>query len=272
MAARITTTCPACKAKLAVNPESAGKRLRCPKCRGVVLVPRVEDNAMLPSPSFDFTQPPDSDEDDVPINDEYQEDPYTNRPQTFRRRTSELTGDFSEEIIQENLIPPSVARIVSHDEQFLFAGNPSHVLLIIRLILNGFLSLIANPFILLIPIVESTTNRILLIVGATLWISLFAYLTYIAWRTTFFGITPRRIIVRTGWFSHIILMAPVHNIQMVTINTGFIDQWLGLNSVCFATGGASGFGFLRSGVLVFANIHSDEVMNAYSRALGRQTN
>lgn len=269
MSSRITTTCPACRAKLAVGSENAGKRLRCPKCRGSVVVPKEE--VISPEPEFDFSMPAIHEDDNSIARDEvYENDPYPSKPPSFRSRTSNLAREFKDELIQPDLIPQVVARLVANDEQFLFASNPSQTALVFRLILSGLASLIANPILFSIPALESSTARITAAVVGLLWILTVLYITYVAWRTSFFAITSRRIIVRTGWFNHIISMAPVHNIQMVTINTGFVDRWLGLNSVCFETAAASGFGVLRTGVLMFTNIHSDEVMTAYSQALGKQ--
>ena len=93
------------------------------------------------------------------------------------------------------------------------------------------------------------------------------YLTYIAWKTQFFCITNRQVMVRTGWLNHNISVAPVHNIQMVNINSGWIDRWLSLNTICFETAAASGIGPLRSGVLAFVNVPSDYAMRAFSVAL-----
>ncbi len=232
-----------------------------------------KEEVISPEPEFDFSMPAIHENDNSIARDEvYENDPYTSKPPSFRSRTSNLVREFKDELIQPDLIPQVVARLVANDEQFLFASNPSQTALVFRLILSGLASLIANPILFSIPALESSTARITAAVVGLLWILTVLYITYVAWRTSFFAITSRRIIVRTGWFNHIISMAPVHNIQMVTINTGFVDRWLGLNSVCFETAAASGFGVLRTGVLMFMNIHSDEVMTAYSQALGKQIN
>lgn len=264
---KISTKCPKCDAKLSVKSENAGKQLRCPKCRGLVIIP-IEEAVVPPVPPV----PEFDDYDDFPTSDDYENDPYITNKSTFKSRTSNLLSDLQEELVPRNLIPTGVARLVADDEQFLFASNPSHTVMVIRLIIYGVLSII-NPFILGFIIVSLRSNSqsvVSIIIALWMWISFILYLTYISWKSRYFAITSRRIIVRTGWFSHTITMAPVNNIQLVIIKTGFVDRWLGLNNIHFETAAASSFGFLRSGVLVFKNVYCDEVMKAYSVALGKQ--
>ncbi len=49
MSSPIVATCPTCNAKLAVSSESAGKRIRCPKCRATVQVSKVSVDDVPPA-------------------------------------------------------------------------------------------------------------------------------------------------------------------------------------------------------------------------------
>ena len=277
MSQKISTVCEKCKSKLSVASDRGGKRLRCPKCQNIVQIPVPDLAPLEPEEAFNFDAPPaftSHTQDSFPEDqdDDDDDDPYQNVSPSFRGRTANLASELKEELIPRSSVPSSVAKLVSDDEHFLYADNPSQTSLILRLAINGILGLVANPLFYAVFGANSFLVQIVFGVLGILTMLISLYITYIAWKTRFYAITSRRIIVRTGWFNHIIAMAPVHNVQMVTIDTGFIDGWLGLNSICFETAASSGFGQFRSGVLNFRNIHSEEVMKAYSHALGKQTN
>jgi membrane protein YdbS with pleckstrin-like domain len=193
------------------------------------------------------------------------------RRDSFRSRTGSLGRELKETLVPGSAIPARLQRLIGDDEQVLYASNPSRAALTIRMTLSALGAMLFNPFLIAVIQADSSLARMVLGILVVLFILLTLYLTYIAWRSQFFVITSRRIMMRTGWFNHVILMAPVQKIEMVTINSGIIDRWLGLNTICFETAAASGFGCLRTGVLIFASVHSEEVMTAYSQSLSKQS-
>lgn len=92
------------------------------------------------------------------------------------------------------------------------------------------------------------------------------------WANTVYIITGYRLIIRTGVFNRAIRIVPVSAVNEITINTGTVDRFLGLNKVRFTTA-ASGAGlpllsiwFPNDGAVVFSHVNSKEVMKAFTRA------
>ncbi|GEM_PF-5221691 len=203
--------------------------------------------------------------------DELFQDDYDTEAPLPPRRTGRLFSELRDELVPRKLIPSGIKELVSDDEDWLFSGNPSKTVLYVRLVL-AFLGGIAfnPPMIARISLEQNTTIiSLLLFALAALWFLGSLYMAYVSWKSTYFAITSRQVISRTGWFSHRTRMAPTHNIQMVDIKSGIIDRWLGLNSVVFETAAAAGYGLLRTGVIHFASVHSDEVLTAFGRSMGK---
>jgi membrane protein YdbS with pleckstrin-like domain/phage FluMu protein Com len=288
-----TVSCSSCSKTLRIPDKYAGMKVKCPACKEVIHVP-VEVSEPVPE-QIDETVPHDNEpyddeesyDDDEDQQDEFSDligdalypdsetpDDYSVSPPPLRTRTSNLVADLKEELVPRSKIPREVSRLTSKDDVILFAGNPSRAALYIRLVITGIFGLpvlwfsagLFSIFVHLVLGLGSLPLGFFWVLVFALWIGML-YLTYVSWKTQFFCITNRQVMVRTGWFAHRIGVAPVHNIQMVNINSGLIDRWLSLNSICFETAAAAGFGHLRSGILQFANVDSDYVMRAFSVAL-----
>ena len=192
-------------------------------------------------------------------------------------RFKDLAGDVVEEFVPGRGIPRDVGRLIPKDEIWYLATRPSRGALWIGL------GCAASPFTLWFLF---SSIRWFFLAGGELpsnwpifmskWLlycvvglGIPCYLALIRWRNQFYGITSQQLVQRSGWFNHTISCVPTANVQFVSINTGLIDRLLGLNSVVFATAAASGFKWFNLGILNFSNVHTEEVMRAYSKSLGR---
>jgi membrane protein YdbS with pleckstrin-like domain len=95
-------------------------------------------------------------------------------------------------------------------------------------------------------------------------------ITYYSWKNRYYIITPERTIVAQGIFNVAIKIIFNRHIQLVSINTGIIDRWIGLNTVEVSTaaqGGAGGimasFPGLSRGAVQLKSVNVKDVIGCY---------
>ena len=260
MTDQIKFACMNCGKHLAARSEHAGRTTRCPTCQLAVTVPTAKEfEEEHEEQEYDGEEYGDEEYDE---SDEGQHEHLPDTSPSFAERTRALGSDLKEELVPVSGIPRDVRQLIHPDEPVLFAGNPSQTVLFFKLAVTGLIALL----LFVGGLIQAGFSLHLLFIGSTV-VGTVAYLIYIGWKTKFFVITSHRVITRTGWFNRSITFAAVSNIQMVAINTGFIDRWLGLNTIVFSTAATSGFGRFQTGVLVFANVHVEPILRAYGIAL-----
>ncbi len=185
-----------------------------------------------------------------------------------------MLGDLRDEIVPRSRIPGSISDIFAPEEHFLLATNPSRTSLIAsQIMLSLFLvgvSIVPITGLLFLGESGVLTKAF----AALLWVGMIllaVYLKYVWWKSQFYGITTAHVIRRTGLFNHKVLIAPLSNVQMVSIDTGITDRWLKLSTIEFTTAASSGFGAFRAGAIKFSHVDIEEVMMVYSKARGQLT-
>ncbi|MEW4529669.1 PH domain-containing protein [Maioricimonas sp. JC845] len=185
---------------------------------------------------------------------------------SFFNRTAALGGEFVEELIPRSRIPREIRELICGNEKVLFADNPSKTILYLRLILSNSLQLpLTVGGVINIFRAESLLDLAAGIL-ALLLVALTNYWICVSWKQTFYVITTSRLIARAGFFNRRIKVAPIRNVQEISVNTGWIDRWLHLNTVHFATA-ANTFLRIAGGVgVTFKSVQSRTVMRAFQTA------
>jgi membrane protein YdbS with pleckstrin-like domain/DNA-directed RNA polymerase subunit RPC12/RpoP len=231
--------CLNCGKKLSAKDEHAGRKTSCPKCKHQISVPS-------PYEEFnEFEEESEAEFGEIEHNEEI--------PETFTVKSRSLPSELKEEIWQKSGMPRDIEELISPSETVLFSGNPVKTVLYFKMV-----GALLTGLIIGLPIY---------FVGVVITVPLFIYMAYIAWKNQFYVITSQRVITRSGWFNRKISLAPVINIQSVSINTGVIDRWLGLNTVHFLTAASSGF--FSTGSMSFKNVDSGPVLRAFGASLVR---
>ena len=232
--------CLNCGRSLTTKDEHAGRSTKCPSCGHQVRIPTQFTG---PGGHFDNFEDGDLEEDDQAIRHESEFEP------TFGERSRSLGTELKEELWQRSGMPRDIEELLTRSETVLFSGNPAKTSLYLRMIGAAISGLVVG-----LP---------LFIVGALLTVPLFLYLAYVEWKNQFYVITTQRVITRSGWFNRRLTLAPINNIQSVSVNTGLIDRWLSLNTVHFFT--AASLGFFSA--MTFKSVDSSIVLRAFGAGL-----
>ncbi len=147
-------------------------------------------------------------------------------------------------------LPSKIRDMLWNNEVLIYASRPEKNALIIKMIIGGILSLFS---VYLIPIV----------------LPIVLLITYFSWKNQYYLVTADRTIISKGIFNVGIKAIFNRHIIMISVNTGTIDRWLGLNSIQLATaaqGGAGGvmanFG-LSKGCVELKYVKVREVVKCY---------
>ena len=107
-------------------------------------------------------------------------------------------------------------------------------------------------------------------IGFFVTLVLFLIVTYYSWKNRYYIITADRTITSQGIFNVGITILFNRHIQLIAINTGIIDRFLGLNSIEISTaaqGGKGGvlaqFPGLLKGSCQFKSVNVKEVIGCY---------
>ena len=128
----------------------------------------------------------------------------------------------------------------------IYASRPEKNALIIQLVLGGLVSLLS---LFLIPIV----------------LPIVLMCIYFSWKNQYYLITAERTIISQGIFNVGIKTIFNRHIIMISINTGTVDRYLGLNSIQLATAaqsGGAGFG-LAKGCVELKYVRVGDVLKCY---------
>lgn len=168
-------------------------------------------------------------------------------------------------------------RTILFNADILYAGRPAQAVLVVKLILCGF---VLSPVLLFLLFgfmargLPGPTEALFLL---PIVLSMLAWplVIYFSWKNQYYIITKERTIVARGIFNVSIRMVLNSQIQMVSINTGLIDSFLGVNGVELATsaqGGASGvmrrFPGMTTGSLQLKYVDVGQVLRCYEQLQG----
>lgn len=150
-------------------------------------------------------------------------------------------------------IPERVREILGKDEVLLYAARPAHSTLVLSMVVSG--------------IVWGVIGLFIFLVGVLLTLPLGLVITYYSWKNRYYIITPERTIVSQGIFNVGIRILFNRHIQLISINTGLIDRWLGLNTVEVSTAAQSGMAGmipgLAAGAVQLKSVNVKDVIGCY---------
>lgn len=153
-------------------------------------------------------------------------------------------------------IPQRIKDVLWEGETVLYASRPAHSALVLSMIVAG--------------IVGAIVGLGLAFVGIFVTLPLALIITYYSWKNRYYIITKERSIASQGIFNVGITIIFNRHIQLIAINTGIIDRWIGLNTVEVSTaaqGGAGGimsqFPGLNKGACQFKSVNVKDVIGCY---------
>jgi membrane protein YdbS with pleckstrin-like domain len=177
--------------------------------------------------------------------------------ESFTQRTRELGSEVSHSLSISAEIPREMREMFGADEELLYGSRPAQIVLMAQLAITGILAAVTA-----LPVIyfQDLFTGVLMLVGY----AFVAYCNYLGWKNTVFAITSRHVHARRGIFRRSIGIVPIKNVQMVGINTGMIDRWLGLNKVVFMTGATLPVPYIGLiGAVCFRHVDSTRVMKAF---------
>ncbi len=182
---------------------------------------------------------------------------------------SNLRADIANVLGNCEDVPVEISEMLGKEERIYYAGRPSELILKIQMFFSwvaAALPILAALYGLGVSIwnVQFMAAFVALFILVVLVVSVLLsnLCARIVWMNFVYMITSRRLIVRFGVFNRKIRVIPIHNIQTITIDTGIIDRWIGLNKVSFRN--SDWFGGVG-----FRHVDSTEVMKALGHSLGK---
>jgi membrane protein YdbS with pleckstrin-like domain len=190
-------------------------------------------------------------------------------------RTGQMAKDVSEALFNTKTLPSRLTDLMDTNEAILYASRPSTIVLILRLLVVSVWAVLVFAAIIGGFMNGAGTTEILILAlgffGALIAISYVR--VYLKWKNTYYVITPKRSFMMVGILAVKVKIINNKNIQMISINTGLFDRWLGLNTIEFKTAARGGginsimglFGGASSGDITFKSVNADKVVPHYSK-------
>ncbi len=250
--------CPHCKRTLNVPEAAFGKTVPCPGCNQTLTVPQQPESVSSPHPvgaqassrgverqpqaQASSTSPLPKDMPPVPGTTSKVEPEES--PWGFLDGVPSVANSQSHLNPRVSLVdlPIRIRELIFDGDDILYASRPSQSALALDLIKCGILWGFA-VFPILLGAISSLGSAallvffilcVLLVIGLTI--------TYFSWKNHYYVITTQRTIVSQGIFDVGISVVLNRHIQLVSINTGIVDRWLGLNRVELSTAAQGGGG------------------------------
>ena len=155
-------------------------------------------------------------------------------------------------------IPQRIRDVLWDAEDVVYSSRPAHSALVLSMIASG--------------IVWGIIGLSFFFVGILVTLPLALVVTYFSWKNRYYIITKERTIVSQGIFNVGIKIIFNRHIQLIAINTGIIDRWIGLNTVEVSTaaqGGAGGimasFPGLSKGAVQLKSVNVKDVIGCYDQ-------
>ncbi|WP_437194567.1 PH domain-containing protein [Planctomicrobium sp. SH527] len=188
---------------------------------------------------------------------------YLEPSPSFSERSRQIGGEVLADLLPRSVLPKELKELIGPREKLLYADRPSETVLYLRIALASIIGILQNIGILLSSEIPIFVELILLLFTNAFLVALPAYCVYLDWANRYYVITNHRLFVRWGVFNRRIQIAPIRNIQMMSINTGIIDRWLNLNTVHFHTAANSHILSREGTSLYFRWIDSSKALRAF---------
>ena len=212
-AMKVEVCCPDCGWTVSVDEAHLGKTGRCKSCNSTF---KLELQSSSTGTGVESTGL-----DSLPTISEPEAE-FVSSSSSFKSPQSVATRRNRNQLSRSDL-PPKIREILWDNEELIYASRPEKNALIIKMIIGGFLSLFS---IYLIPIVLPIVLMVI----------------YFSWKNQYYLVTAERTIISKGIFNVAIKAIFNRHIIMISVNTGTIDRWLGLNSIQLATAAQGGGG------------------------------
>ena len=125
-------------------------------------------------------------------------------------------------------IPQRIKDVLWEGETPVYSSRPAHSALVLSMVASG--------------IVWGIIGLSFFFVGILVTLPLALVITYFSWKNRYYIITKERTIVSQGIFNVGIKIIFNRHIQLISINTGIIDRWIGLNTIEVSTAAQGGVG------------------------------
>ena len=187
------------------------------------------------------------------------------------RRFGTALGHAKAALGDNATIPEDIEELLATKEKVYYASRPAEIVvrfmaIVTRIVFGVPIAALtlAAMYQLFSEEGEASTAFGLIVIAMLLAgiAALINWLRRVWWRNILFLITSRRVLIKYGVFNRKIRLVPSHNVQTLTIDSGVIDRWLGLNKVVFRN--SDWFGGI-----VFTHIDSTEAVRAFGKALGK---
>ena len=208
------TQCPYCKTSFRVRDESKGKQCKCPKCNQQFII-----GELLSVGPNEVHLPKEIHQSNI---DRPQKNLPDVAPEINNMNTTSQT--YGKTNIHVDTIPEKFRTYLANDENVLYASNPSLGALTLGLLLPSFVTLSLVTAILVSGLSLSLFVAFLLATFSILFV-------FLSWKNHYYMITKTKTLVSQGILNVGISIIPNKSIQMICINTGFIDKLLGLNTL-----------------------------------------
>lgn len=246
--------CPNCNAVVKGKPQQFANAVTCPKCSEKGRFVLVNDE----NPSLAKDQ---AASEDLP--------PHESENQPERKGLVNLVAQAKEHLVTDTdeSVPEKLNRLIDPSETILCSIRPSKKVFHISAAIAGGISVLFGLLVLIAGMAGGRTFLGFLGLVAILVVGIVGvYASYLNWINTFYVITSARTILQRGIFNVNIVVIPNNNIQVITIDTGFIDRILDFNSITLSTAASGGIPFIGGGPTKLMYLEDvDSVVKTYGR-------
>ena len=181
-------------------------------------------------------------------------------------RSGEAISEIKQAVlINDKYIPDKVRLLLREDEEIIHTTRPSKLALIIKLVVSGFLLVLPILF-LGFKILMGDLSMLGIFLCLNIILIILFFVIYYSWKNTYYVITKGRTIAMQGVFNVSVKIIINENIQIISINTGVIDRWLGLNTIKLLTAAQGvGLGSMSPGTIVLKNVTVADIAPHYAR-------
>jgi membrane protein YdbS with pleckstrin-like domain len=160
-------------------------------------------------------------------------------------------------------LPGRLQELLYPREAVTYASRPSHAALLLQLLAG------AIPWLIISIVVLGWVGIVLGVLFAIVLLPITLFVIYLKWKNTYYVITDSRTLVMVGIFSVRVHILQNHCVQFVSINTGIVDRWLGLNTVELMTAAShfsanAYFGGGQPGTIKLKSVNASDIIHQYS--------
>jgi membrane protein YdbS with pleckstrin-like domain len=180
--------------------------------------------------------------------------------------------------LSESELPMKIKELFFSNEKLEYASRPAKIILIVQLVVFGgpcAIGMLGALMAMIGNLLRGSASGFVGFLFCLLILVFFGgliFMIYLRWKNQYYVITNERTFAAQGILNVAIKVIFNRHIQMISINTGIVDRWLGLNSVQLSTaaqgGGPAGvlsfFPGMVRGSVQLKYVKTAEVMCCYS--------